>query len=404
VAPVRDVLRGVRVLEVAQWWFAPSASMLLAEWGAEVIKIEHPVNGDPIRGLVTGGVPRPDGLNFMAEQANHGKRSVGLDITTPDGKAVLDRLIGQADVFVTSFLPRLRSRLGLDVEDVRAVNPGIIYARAHGAGDQGPERGRPGFDAATFWARGGVAHHLTPPGSPTPLSPRPSFGDGISGLSLAGAIAAALYGRERHGEPSVIDVSLLGTALWVMSPDVVAAAAAPGGIPASTRDAARNPLSNCYRTSDGRWIWFVMLQADRYWPELCERIGRPDLASDERFRTARSRAEHLETCLAELDATFARHSLDQWREKLGGLSGAWAVSQSATELLTDPQVLANGYLAEVGYETGTHSLVTGPAQFDGQPAAVTRAPGVGEHTDEVLLELGSDWDEIIKLKVDGVIN
>jgi crotonobetainyl-CoA:carnitine CoA-transferase CaiB-like acyl-CoA transferase len=401
---VRDVLRGVRVVEVAQWWFAPSAATLLAEWGAEVVKIEHPVHGDPIRGLVTGGLSRSDGINFMAEQANHGKRSIGLDIKAPEGRAILNRLIGQADVFITSFLPQLRSRLGLELEDVREVNPRIIYARAHGAGAQGDERDQAGFDATSFWARGGVAHHLTPPGATASLSPRPSFGDGISGLSLAGAIAAALYGRERHGEPSVIDVSLLGTALWVMSPDVVAAAATPGGMPTGTRESAPNPLTNCYRTSDGRWIWFVMLQADRHWPEFCTHIGRPDLAADERFSSAQARAANLAACMAELDDTFARHTLAQWQDKLAGLSGAWAVAQSATDLLEDPQVLANGYLAEVGYDTRTHSLVTGPAQFDGQPPSLTRAPAVGEHTDEILLELGTGWDEIVKLKLDGIVN
>jgi crotonobetainyl-CoA:carnitine CoA-transferase CaiB-like acyl-CoA transferase len=147
-----------------------------------------------------------------------------------------------------------------------------------------------------------------------------------------------------------------------------------------------------------------MLQADRYWPELCAQIGRPDLATDERFSSVPARAANLAACMAELDATFARHTLAQWRDKLAGLSGAWAVSQSATDLLEDPQVLANGYLAEVEYETRTHSLVTGPAQFDGQPPALTRAPAVGEHTDEILLELGTDWDEIVKFKVDGVVN
>ncbi|HET6952554.1 MAG TPA: CoA transferase, partial [Acidimicrobiales bacterium] len=209
---MNDVLRGVKVVEVAQWWFAPAAAALLAEWGAEVVKIEHPTHGDPMRGLSTAGVmPGASAFNFMLEQSNHGKRSIGLDIASPEGRAILDRLIEQADVFVTSFLPDVRRRLRLDVDDVRAVNPQIIYARAHGAGDRGAERENAGFDSVSFWSRGGVAHHLTPPGAETPIMPRPSFGDGISALSLAGAVAAALFGRERHGEPSVIDVSLLGT-------------------------------------------------------------------------------------------------------------------------------------------------------------------------------------------------
>jgi len=401
---MRDVLRGVKVVEVAQWWFAPCAATLLAEWGAEVIKVEHPVHGDPIRGLTTSGaMPGSFDINFMLEQSNHGKRSIGLDITTPAGREVLDRLIAQADVFVTSFLPDLRRRLQLDVEDVRAVNPQIVYARGHGQGERGAERERGGFDSVSFWARGGVAHHLTPLGASSPILPRPSFGDGISGLSLAGAIAAALFGRERHGEPSVVDVSLLGTAAWVMAPDVVAAALTPGGLPSIPREAGANPLSNLYRTADDRWIWLAMLQADRHWPEFCGAIGRPDLIDDERFSTAVARATNLAACLGELDATFAESPLAVWQEKLAGIDGVWAVVQTATEVLDDPQVKANGYVAEVDYGGGRHRLVVGPAQFDGGAPELKRAPGAGEHTDEILLELGRSWDDILQLKVDGVV-
>lgn len=203
VPDVRAVLRGVKVVEVAQWWFTPSAAVLLAEWGAEVIKVEHPLYGDPIRGLTTsGGLPGSYNVNFMLEQCNHGKRSIGLNIASPEGRKILDQLIGQADVLLTSFLPAVRRKLRLEVEDVRAVNPRIIYARGHGAGDRGPEREQGGFDAASFWARGAVAHHHTPPGADAPVMPRPSFGDGISGLAMAGAVAAALYARDRHGGSS----------------------------------------------------------------------------------------------------------------------------------------------------------------------------------------------------------
>jgi crotonobetainyl-CoA:carnitine CoA-transferase CaiB-like acyl-CoA transferase len=402
---MRDVLRGVKVVEVAQWWFAPCAATLLAEWGAEVVKIEHPTYGDPIRGLTTSGaLPGSFDINFMLEQSNHGKRSIGLDIAAPAGREVLDRLIEQADVFVTSFLPDVRRRLRLEVEDVRAVNPRIIYARGHGQGDRGAERERGGFDSVSFWARGGVAHHLTPADGSPPILPRPSFGDGISGLSLAGAIAAALFGRERHGEPSVIDVSLLGTAVWVLGPDVAAATLTPDGLPWVPRESLANPLSNCYRTADGRWIWLAMLQADRHWPEFCEHIGRPELIDDERFSTAPARAANLSACMAELDATFAEHPLAVWQERLAGIDGVWAVVQTATELLDDPQVVANGYVAEVDYGELRHRLVVGPAQFDGQPPELKPAPGAGEHTDEILLELGRTWDEILQLKVDGVVS
>ena len=402
---MRDVLRGVKVVEVAQWWFAPSAAAVLAEWGAEIVKVEHPLYGDPIRGLTTsGGLPGSYTVNFMLEQSNHGKRSVGLNIATPEGREVLDRLIAQADVFVTSFLPGARRKLRIDVDDVRAVNPQIIYARGHAAGDRGPEREQGGFDAASFWARGAVVHHHTPAGAAAPVMPRPSFGDGITGLAMAGAVAGALFARERHGEPSVIDVSLLGTAAWVMGPDVVAAAMSPGGIPTLPREATMNPLTSCYRTADDRWLWLAMLDSDRHWPELCARIDRPELLEDERFSSAVARAVNAAACMAELDRSFASYSLDEWRKRLAGTDGVWAAVQTATELLDDPQVVANGYVTEVDYGESRHHLVHNPAQFDGQPATLRPAPGVGEHTDEVLQELGYDWDHVINLKVADVVN
>lgn len=401
---MNDVLRGVKVVEVAQWWFAPAAAAVLAEWGADVIKIEHPEYGDPLRGLTTSGaLPGAFGMNFMLEQSNHNKRSIGLDLASPEGRDVLMQLVAQADVFVTSFLPQLRRRLGIDLDDVRAANPNIIYARAHGAGAKGPEAERGGFDATSFWARGGVAHHLTQPGSAFPVMPRPSFGDGISAVSLAGAVAAALFGRERHGEAAVIDVSLLGTAAWVMGPDVAAAALIPGGIPTVPREWMANPLSNSYRTADDRWVWLAMLQSDRHWPELCEALGRPDMITDERFNGAAARATNLGECMAELEAAFAGRPLAEWRERMANLEGVWAVVQTATELLDDPQVKANGYVADVEYGEERHRLVVGPAQFNSEPPTLRPAPGAGEHTDEILQELGLDWDRIIELKVAGVV-
>ncbi|HVV29885.1 MAG TPA: CoA transferase [Mycobacteriales bacterium] len=402
---MHDVLRGVKVLEVAQWWFTPSAGAILREWGAEVIKVEHPVHGDPQRGLVTSGMmPNALDINYMVEQSNRGKRSIGLDIGKPQGREILDRMIDWADVFLTNFLPDSRAKYRIDVEDVRARNARIIYARGHGAGHRGPEREKGGFDAASFWARGGVAYHLTADGAPAPVQQRPAFGDGTAALSLAGAVSAALFGRERHGEPSVIDVSLLGTALWVMSPDVVAAGVIDGGLPPMTREAIANPIANCYRTGDGRWLWFAMLQSDRYWPELCERLERPDLITDERFSSASARAANLAACMAELEQTFARQPLAHWQQQLADVEGVWSTVQSAAELHTDPQVLANGYLPEVDYGSKAHRLVANPAQFDEQPPELTPAPEMGQHTEEILLEFGSDWEQIAALKEAGVVN
>src|SRR5437667_5110651 len=203
------VLDGIRVLEVAEWGFVPSAGTVLGDWGAEVIKVEHPRFGDPIRGLITGGlIPGASGRNFIVEQLGRNKRSLGLDLTKPAGRELLDRLVARADVFLTSFLDDARERLRLTYEDLRRVNPRLVYAKGHGQGARGPDARRGGYDGVSFWARGGVADRLS--GYGPYVQQRPAFGDFIGGMCLAGGIAGALYHRERTGQGIEIDVSLLG--------------------------------------------------------------------------------------------------------------------------------------------------------------------------------------------------
>ena len=212
---MHEVLKGVRVLEVASWGFVPSCGAALADWGAEVIKVEPAATGDPMRGLMTSGV-MPESMknsNFMFEFPNRGKRSIGIDIDTPEGHALLMRLVESSDVFLTSYLPPVRKKLKIDVDDVRAVNPKIIYARGSGYGALGPDAALPGYDAVSFWARGGIGEALSPADMERPLEQRtPAFGDSIGGLNLAGGIAAAIAGRELGQPPATVDVSLMSTA------------------------------------------------------------------------------------------------------------------------------------------------------------------------------------------------
>lgn len=404
---MEDVLAGVKVLEVAQFWFVPSAGAVLADWGADVIKIEHPERGDGQRGLASAGISMEiGGVDFLVQQPNRGKRSVGLDLARPEGRELLYRLAEQCDVFVTNFLPDARRKLGIEVEDIRARNPRAIYVRGSGFGDKGPERGKGGYDASAFWTRGGLAEAFTPQGLETPVSQRPAFGDGIGGLTIAGGICAALFRRERTGEPSVIDVSLLATAMWVLSPDIVASGllGSDGGLPKMGRGTPPNPLVNYYRTADDRWLILLMLQADRHWPELCEAVGRPELAGDARFADMKSRFENREACVAILDEIFRGRRLAEWRQVLGPIDGPWAPMQRPGELATDPQAVANGYLCEVdGGRRGRFRLVASPVQFDGEAPALRRGPEMGEHTDEVLLELGLSWDELLEAKASGAV-
>jgi crotonobetainyl-CoA:carnitine CoA-transferase CaiB-like acyl-CoA transferase len=400
------VLQGVRVIEVAQWWFVPSGGAVLADWGADVIKVEHPVTGDPQRGLVTSGFfPPTGGVNFMMEQSNRGKRSVGIDLGNPRGLEVLHRLVKDADVFLTNFLPAARRRLRIDVDHIRAVNPKIVYARGHGHGVRGPDVEKGGYDAASFWSRGGIAHALTPASAARPIMQRAAFGDSAGGMTTAGGIAAALFHRERTGEPSVVDVSLLGTAMWILAPDIVLAKFTDQEMPVFERTQAPNPIVNSYKTQDGRWIFLNMLQPDRFWADLCRHLDRPDMITDPRFESGMARFQNREACVGELDAVFGSRPLAEWREKLASVEGVWAPMQTAKEVGQDVQALANGYLSEVDRGDGTtFTLVASPVQFDETTPTLRPGPDMGQHTESVLLDLGYSWEDLATLKEAGAIS
>ncbi|HEY7137592.1 MAG TPA: CoA transferase [Acidimicrobiia bacterium] len=403
---MQDVLAGIRVVEVAAWTFVPISGAVLAEWGADVIKVEHPASGDPQRGLVSSGlVPGGSGVNFMFEVPNRGKRSVGLDLSTEGGRELLYRLVESADVFVTNHLPEVRTRLHIDVDDIRARNPNIVYVRGTGQGARGPDAGRGGFDGATFWARAGLAMTFKDPAADWPVDQRPAFGDVLGGLTIAGGIAAALLRRERTGTPSIVDVSLLGLGLWSLAPEVTSAKLYEGvEIPTFDRDSIPNPLVGTYPTKDGRFVALVLLQADRFWPDLCAHLERPDLVDDPRFEDAAARYENRRECIQVLREIFRSRTYDEWRERLQTLEGVWAPLQTALEVHDDPQVRANGYLEPITSSSGTEFVLpANPVQFDETPPSVRGAPEHGEHTDEVLLELGLTYDEVMEHKISGAV-
>jgi crotonobetainyl-CoA:carnitine CoA-transferase CaiB-like acyl-CoA transferase len=399
-------LAGVRVVEVATHVYVPMAGAVLAEWGADVVKVEHPVTGDPYRGLVTAGLhPVHDGVDPYFQAANRGKRSVALDLRRAGGRDVLARLLAGADVFLTNLRPGARARLRIEVDDVRADNPALVYGRGSAFGPVGPDAGRGGYDTGAYWARTGMQHLVASPRDAWPPPARPGFGDSAAGLALAGAVGAALLRRALTGEPSVVDGSLLAAGLWQVQPDVVNAGigvGTPGLDP--DRTTAPNPLMLPYRTADGRHVLLMMLAPDRHWPALCEAIGHPELATDPRFADAAARRRHTAACVATLDAIFAGRDLASWRAALADLPGEWAVVQTPAEVHDDPQVRANGYVTAVPTGNGgTLPMVTSPVRFDGRPPAPTRAPEHGEHTEAVLLDLGLGWDAIAALQATGAI-
>jgi crotonobetainyl-CoA:carnitine CoA-transferase CaiB-like acyl-CoA transferase len=408
---VSGVLEGIRVLEVALYAYVPSAGAVLADWGAEVVKVEHPTQSDPMRGLrlsaLSGVDTSQSAVPFTSDVVNRGKRSVGIDLGTGPGLDLLMRLVETSDVFLTNFLPEARRRLGIDVEGVRERNPGIVYAKGSGYGPTGPEQSAPGFDSVAFWARSGIAAAVTPEDAPvsTPL-PGMGFGDVIAGSMLAGGVAAALAHRAITGKPSVVDGSLLAAGMWAMQPAVVAASMYGVEDLRLTRQRAeiRNPLANSYRTQDGRVLVLAMLDSQRYWSAFCRAIGRADLEEDPRFATAAGREDHARECVAALDETFARRPAAEWELRLRGQEGAWSVVGVARDLLTDEQAWANGYLQSVDYgPLGEATFVASPIGFDGAPPRVRPGPEHGAHTEEVLLEAGVSWDEMGSLKRSGVI-
>ena len=402
-------LSGIRILEVAEHAFVPTSAAILSDWGADVIKVEHAERGDAMRGLgSTGVISMGGGVHVLNEHANRGKRSIGIDLTKPAGRAVLYKLAVTADVFLTNKLPGVLKKLEIDVQHIRAHNPKIIYARGTAFGPAGPDKERGGYDQTAFWCRAGAAASATPPGLPFVVpQPGPAFGDSLSGMTLAGGISAALLKRERSGEPSVIDVSLLGTGTWAMGATIALGlqsgkawsppAKSKGGGPG-------NPLTGLYKTSDGRFISVVMLQAFKYWADFCEHIGKAELATDPRFDSHKKLAKNASVAREIIGEVIETASLTEWTQRFATLKGQWAPVQNSLEVAADAQVRANSYIAQTTTSDGTDfELAASPVQFDETAMATARAPEFNEPGDELLQSLGLTESDVLELKVAGAV-
>lgn len=397
------VLSGVRVVELASWTYVPSAGVALSDWGADVIKVESVESGDPSRALVVGGFTREAArvdADFMLELGNRGKRSIGIDVKSVLGRELFGRLLASADVLLTNWLPGALERAQLTVQDIRAFNPNIIVARGSGLGVRGPDRDQGGFDGATYSARGGVSYTLTPFGAEVPTSQGPAFGDLQAGMTLAGGVCAALFHRERTGETSVVDSSLLAQAMWAIAPSILVADFFDAdGIPGAPPGVALNPVVNRYKTRDGRWLQLIFLQPDKFWGGFCRRVGLPELATDERFVPSANLIANSAEAIAIFNEMFATRDLEHWQKVLENEPGVWAAYATPRETLNDPQAQPNGYLvSNVDDKGNEYRTVAAPVQFNETPPEPARAPEHGQHTEEILLELDVDWDDIARAK------
>jgi crotonobetainyl-CoA:carnitine CoA-transferase CaiB-like acyl-CoA transferase len=396
-------LEGIKVVEMGVWVAGPAAGCVLADWGADVVKIEPPGIGDPARTFSRMlGADLPS--NPIFENDNRSKRSIALDLSKPEARGIALELLDGADVFVTNVRMAGLARLGLDPKSLAERNPRLVYGAISGYGFSGPDADRAAYDIAGFWARSGIAHALTSKGSHPPFQ-RGGMGDHNAGLALAGGISAALYTRERTGKGQLVTTSLLREGLYTLSFDLSVSLRFGVGIAVADRKAMGNPCINNYQDKDGRWFWLVGLEGERHWPPLARVAGHPEWIDDPRFSGPAQRAQNATALIAELDAIFATKTREDWSEVFAREQDLWwAPVQSADEVLADPQVHAAGGFVEVPDGDATTLLPNTPVDFAGTPGAPrAMAPSLGQHSDEILGELGRRPEQIAALRAQKVV-
>ena len=394
------LLKGLKVVEMATWLFAPMSACLLGELGADVIKVEAH-GGDPMRGLVHRV---RDHVDWVYELANRNKRSVALDVRSPGGGEVMQRLLADADIFIVNLRRGGLERLGIDYESLREDHPRLIYAHATGYGTEGPDINRPAFDELAYWARGGFMSILGAPGN-DPVRLVGAMGDLPSAMNITAAIFAALYQRELTGEGQFLTCSLYGGGIWANGFAVQGALATGQNFPRGDRYSSFNSLYNSYRAADDKWLQLAMIQEERFWAPFAEAIDLPILTEDARFAVTADRRRHTREAVELIEQRIAEERRDHWAAIFDALDFPWAPAADELEISQDPQAAANGYVGVMEHRSGIEFKVLGaPFKLDQAPMTnYSSAPELGEHTELVLEELGYDWDAIAALKQAGAI-
>jgi crotonobetainyl-CoA:carnitine CoA-transferase CaiB-like acyl-CoA transferase len=382
------------------WVAGPSTAAVLADWGADVIKLEDPNGGDPIRGMVTRTMNDPNAfVRPPYELDNRNKRSVAVDVRQAEGRDFAMRIIERADVFITSLRLDALERMKFDYASLSAGNPRLIYASLNGYGHRGPDRTRPAYDYAAAWARSGLMATIQEPGFPPPAQ-RPAMIDHAAGLGLAGAISAALLAREKTGKGRDVTVSLFSMGLWMNATDLTIGLMTGRTPESESRTQRINPLWSSYRCRDDKWIYFVMVQADRFWKQFCEALGHREWIDDARFANASVRAKNCAAMTAAIDEVVATRAREEWAPILDRHELIWAPVQTDAEVLNDPQAHAIGAFAEIDHPNikGIR-VVNSPIEFGGiERKPHHAAPELGQNTEEVALEVGLSWEDIARLK------
>jgi crotonobetainyl-CoA:carnitine CoA-transferase CaiB-like acyl-CoA transferase len=397
-------LEGLRVLELGVWVAGPTCARVLGEMGADVIKIENPkIGGDPVRWLIFPEVIPEPGVKYVSptwEQCNTGKRSLAIDLTQPEGREVVYKLVKKSDVVVTNLRASAIDKLGMDYETLAKNNPKIIYAQNTGFGSNGPQRSRSAFDETAFWIRSGLMSVLGEPGTP-PVILRGAMGDLTTALFMVAGIMTALYTRQLTGEGQKVDISLMASGMWVNG-IVIHRRLMIGDSEVAQKDSRispPNPLRNTYKSKDGKWFFFMMIDTERYWPQVIKAINRPDIEKDPRFDTHIKRMSKSKEIVSILDRIFATKTLAEWTPLFDGNDLVWEKETTVPEVVADPQAVQNGYVVEAINEEGkTQKFLGLPFQLSKTPILPRcGTPPLGEHNDDILKFLGYTKAQIAKL-------
>ena len=397
-----SLLHGIRVVEMGLWVAGPAAGGILADWGAEVVKLEMP-KGDPMRKLFGALSGSKEERCPPFDLYNRGKKSIALDVNHPEGTALAQKLVASADVFVTNMRPQFLERVGLDHVTLLAKHPRLIYASLTAYGLEGPDRDAPGYDMAAFSGRSGMADRATPPGESPPILPG-AMGDNVSAITLVAGIMAALFDRERTGQGQLVSTSLLRAGIYSIGMDVATRIGLGRIAPAPSRLKPQNPLMNSYRAGDGKWFWLVGAESERHWPGIVKALEAPALLADDRFTTPRERRRNSAALVSAIEECTARHTRDEWAASFREHEVWWAPINSVDDLMLDPQALASGAFVNVPVHEGqsapeSFNGVATPVDFSRTPAGPAGPPPeISADADALLHALGLDDAALQKLR------